>query len=588
VIVDSASPCNTIQLTNLSEYCKDDLEYLWDFGDGTTSTEENPLHTFPDTDTEQTYTITLTVTSASDGQSDSMSLQFTTSTITPLFTFEENCGRLTVANTTLICGVDFTQYQNFSYDFDFGDGSPVITVDETEPVIDHVYPASGNYDVTLVMRDDNSDYEVTVMETVTVALGINADFDFIIDCFDVQFTDTSTICDPITSWVWDFGDGSPVSNEESPLHTYTTDGPFNVSLTIDDGTFTDTVTMEVALDPNATIPDFSFTSVCDEVQFTNQSNSCAVLTYSWDFGDGTTSTEENPVHVFEFETPFNVVLTVNDGIQDYSVTQELLLQNEFSYNLPPDMMACEDADNLGGTMFNLLDQSDFILADYMDTNGFFPQLSYHISLDDAENNSNAIGTQFTNTENPQQLFVRIPDSQGCFRIEQFNVETFAIPPVIQIEDVLFCSVNNTENYDLSQLNGRIFEQTQGQNFNISFHTSENDAQSNENATLSLNLVAGETQTVFIRLENAEQPSCFSISNSSIRTVSLYTSPSPRDRQKLTIYNRWGNIVFETNGYNNDWQGTFDGKTLPFGTYYYTFDFGDDTGRTKSGYISLLR
>ena len=132
----------------------------------------------------------------------------------------------------------------------------------------------------------------------------------------------------------------------------------------------------------------------------------------------------------------------------------------------------------------------------------------------------------------------------------------------------------------------------------------------------MNLVAGETQTVFIRLENAEQPSCFSISNSSIRMDTDETDENQRclplfsntmtpngdgsndvffienvaefPNNRLTIYNRWGNIVFETNGYNNDWQGTFDGKTLPFGTYYYTFDFGDDTGRTKSGYISLLR
>jgi len=58
--------------------------------------------------------------------------------------------------------------------------------------------------------------------------------------------------------------------------------------------------------------------------------------------------------------------------------------------------------------------------------------------------------------------------------------------------------------------------------------------------------------------------------------------------ELTIYNRWGHKVYETRGYANDWDGTYKGKPLPVGTYYYYIKLNDPEDRSHSGYISILR
>ena len=58
---------------------------------------------------------------------------------------------------------------------------------------------------------------------------------------------------------------------------------------------------------------------------------------------------------------------------------------------------------------------------------------------------------------------------------------------------------------------------------------------------------------------------------------------------LTIYNRWGNKVYEQHGYANDWVGTFDDKPLPDGTYFYVLDLNDGFGSPiYTGYVQIHR
>lgn len=55
---------------------------------------------------------------------------------------------------------------------------------------------------------------------------------------------------------------------------------------------------------------------------------------------------------------------------------------------------------------------------------------------------------------------------------------------------------------------------------------------------------------------------------------------------LLVYNRWGNLVYESKGYLNDWEGTWNGKALPTGTYYYILEF--DGNRVQRGALELRR
>jgi PKD repeat protein len=145
-----------------------------------------------------------------------------------------------------------------------------------------------------------------------------ADFTFVATDLAVDFTDASTDSDGnIGSWVWDFGDGNS-STAQNPTHTFASGGTFNVTLTVtDDGGATDAVTQPVTVTDPANSPptaDFTFAVTYLDVEFTDASTDTdgTVGAWAWDFGDGTTSTLQNPTHTFASGGTFNVTLAVTD------------------------------------------------------------------------------------------------------------------------------------------------------------------------------------------------------------------------------------------------------------------------------------
>lgn len=136
----------------------------------------------------------------------------------------------------------------------------------------------------------------------------------------IQFTDSSVtgnVNDPIISWLWDFGDGS-TSNLKNPVHNFTQPGQYAVTLKIKTGggCFSNNGGAPILIDAhptpvasfvvNKTVLDLPY----DELKCTNRS--IGAKGYNWDFGDGTTSTEENPKHVYTRIDEYNVRLIVNN------------------------------------------------------------------------------------------------------------------------------------------------------------------------------------------------------------------------------------------------------------------------------------
>ncbi len=131
---------------------------------------------------------------------------------------------------------------------------------------------------------------------------------------DVQFTDTSTGA-PRT-WAWDFGDGR-TSTLQSPAHLYSEAGTYTVRLTVANAKGSDTATLvdAVTVTPNSPLlaARFGATPTTGSaplaVQFTDDSTG-DVTTRAWDFGDGTTSTQRNPVKTYTAPGTYTVRLTV--------------------------------------------------------------------------------------------------------------------------------------------------------------------------------------------------------------------------------------------------------------------------------------
>ena len=150
----------------------------------------------------------------------------------------------------------------------------------------------------------------------------------------VYFTDKSTDPDgTIARWQWDFGDGTN-STVPSPVHAYASSGGFSVVLMVwDDSDGSDTATQTLPVLSNLPpLAGFSYgpptNSTSMDIAFTDGSSDPdgQVVKWYWDFGDGTNSSERNPIHRFPDAGIYPVVLTVTDdhGASN-SVTRKVVI-----------------------------------------------------------------------------------------------------------------------------------------------------------------------------------------------------------------------------------------------------------------------
>ncbi|WP_052696197.1 PKD domain-containing protein [Palaeococcus ferrophilus] len=135
---------------------------------------------------------------------------------------------------------------------------------------------------------------------------------------------TSSANDPdggIVEWLWDFGDGSS-SKERNPSHVYELPGVYTATLTVTDSgglkaVFSRTITVRPENEPPTA--DFTFSPenplTEQEITFRDESSDPdgSIVGWSWDFGDGSSSTDKNPVHAYAGEGNYTVTLTVRDN-----------------------------------------------------------------------------------------------------------------------------------------------------------------------------------------------------------------------------------------------------------------------------------
>ena len=138
---------------------------------------------------------------------------------------------------------------------------------------------------------------------------------------EVSFLDQSTAPPSITAWAWDFGD-SETSTEQNPTHTYQSAGTYTITLSITTASGGDTETKPAYITVNDTVPPsaafsaaptFGFSPL--QVQFNDESvaGTASITAWLWDFGDGESSTEQDPAHTYSIAGQYDVSLTVTTG-----------------------------------------------------------------------------------------------------------------------------------------------------------------------------------------------------------------------------------------------------------------------------------
>lgn len=276
--------------------------YAWDFGDGTTSSDPNPVKTYTSLGF---FTVKLTVTTNNGCVVTSTRTRFIRiiGGVTPNFDFN----RLDACNTPI--GVNFINQSTgpgtLTHRWTFGNSG---TSTDRNPSTS--YSSTGNYNVKLVV---NSSYGCSDSITRSIAItGNQTSFSGpASSCPNKPLSFTNTSSPLPNSSEWDFGDGT-FSFETNPVKLYTTPGTYTVRLTNRyadcDGTTTRTITITNPPGVDFVSEDTSGCRNPHQVQF--QSTASGASSWSWDFGDGTTSTDPNPTHTYTAFGEYDVRLTI--------------------------------------------------------------------------------------------------------------------------------------------------------------------------------------------------------------------------------------------------------------------------------------
>ncbi len=295
--------------------------FLWDFGDGGNSTSQDPVHSYS---AIGLYTVSLTVWD-NDGDMDvhvSIDL-ISIINLVPVASFH--------ANDTVIFEGEHIQFifdgtsgdETSYFVWAFGDGG---SSNDRNPV--YQFLSQGNYTVTLSILDKDFDTDslsipnyITVLRDLAPVANFSADLLQVVAGQAVQFTFTGSDGNAPATFEWDFHDGT-FDYSRNPLHVFTTNGTFNITLVVTDWDgdlseieITALITVEVDVLPGASfISDKASLIAGQSVVFSfsgTEGNQPA--SFQWNFGDGTpNSTARDPVHVFAMHGSFTIVLTVRD------------------------------------------------------------------------------------------------------------------------------------------------------------------------------------------------------------------------------------------------------------------------------------
>ncbi|WP_292347654.1 MULTISPECIES: PKD domain-containing protein [unclassified Methanoregula] len=289
--------------------------WFWDFGDGTTGTVKDPIHTYT---SAGSYTVSLNATN-NEGMNTTVKTDYITvlPLTVPVAGFSANT---TSGNAPLAVGfTDESTGSPESWSWSFGDGT---TSDDQNP--EHVYSGTGTYTVSLTVTSPDGSNTTTKTEYITVTTNVPppvANFTGKPTCgkapLSVKFSDAST-GNP-TRRFWDFGDGTNAT-EQNPVHVYTSRGKYTVTLTAANAGGSDTKTRIDYISVSGTVkpPVANFYSKPTSgkaplfVKFTDTSYGSPTGWY-WDFGDNTNATDRNPVHSYATPGRYSVSLTVTNS-----------------------------------------------------------------------------------------------------------------------------------------------------------------------------------------------------------------------------------------------------------------------------------
>lgn len=299
--------------------------YSWDFGDGSSAgSGVNPTHVY---NTTGSFTVTLTVTNDlgdTDTETDTITVRVSP---TASFTATPESGpRPLLVNLDASASIAGDGSSITSYSWNFGDGSPAGSGVTT----DHTYTSENQYNITLTVTNNlgDTDTETILVEARTAPTAAftstpdNGPNPLTVN-FDASGTTTGSGAS-ITSYSWDFDDGSSAGSGVTPSHDFVNAGTYTVTLTVtndegDTDQVTDSITVRTApVASFTTTPDNGVSPLSINVDATaSTAGTGSITTYSWDWGDAEPDdTGSTQTHTYTSAGTYTITLTITNDSGD--------------------------------------------------------------------------------------------------------------------------------------------------------------------------------------------------------------------------------------------------------------------------------
>ena len=433
-IASKVEGCASLEV-NFTNLAPDAINYFWDFGDGSISNDDNPIHIY---DSAGLFTVTLV---ANDSNSC-----FDTLTKTDFIYVKKEDVELITVDTIVACSpfTFNTDVYNIGVNFwnwNFGDG-----VLDSGSNVNHIYTESGNYNVSLFTDAPNGcQYDINNFAYLIIdSLETNVNLNINSDCSNgaVNILNNST---GAVQHQWNMGDGS-VYSTPNVQHIYNTSQSYVITYeSISNIGCQSTQYYSVIFDCNNNSPvviqmpsQNPINPLTDPSTGLNINQSCgpqsvnlnspftSAVAWSWDFGDGQSSNDQNPTHYYANQGIFNVT---HIGYNSNGTSETLIINNFIDqYNLDPS--------------FNLTKNEYCNYNTYHFNHSNSTPSSWEWTLDSniiSNNSIDSITIQLN--DSISILNLKISDQYGCISESQQNL--FLYHPLALIkQDTFACKGSN--------------------------------------------------------------------------------------------------------------------------------------------------
>lgn len=396
----------------------------------------------------------------------------------------------------------------------------------------------------------------------------------------IQFTDQSL---GNNTWAWDFGD-TKSSTDANPLNVYASQGTYVVKLIVSNGKCFDTVGKQLILNhPLVADFDISADSICQgkSVDFTNKSiaTPATIPYYWWDFKDGAVDSIFNPSHKYTKYGVYNVTMTITDYLGcKKTATKTVVVDSLGSASFFSDTIICAgesiqflgDYSEIGGTYArwdfadgHTIDDKFTIEHAFINPGTYDVQLTAHYRIcPDTTYNQNIVVRPYPTIDLGKDTSL-CPDG-----------ESFVIKELINAGDPNLHYRWNTETKDTT--------------WSIQVHHPGVYAVTVDRDGCAVTDTLEVKKNCYIDI-----PNVFTPNNDGYNDYFLPRQLLSRNITKfsMSIYNRWGDIVFETSKTDGrGWDGKVNDKPQPTGVYVYMIkvSFANGTNENYQGNITLLR